>query len=138
MSAQPVIPTELPLSSLSGCWTYNNDKHANAIVPSRLHNLCAKVDNILLNNNQNGAHKYESKDMFSMIEYLNINSKEVVIGEFMNCFNIQSLAYNEISMAIFGNISNSQIEDVNAGKDDEVLLICCVPYCLSHIKRYMV
>ena len=106
MAANNAKPSEKTLSDLAGIWEYNHDKHRASVSPQHLEQLCIKTDNILTNANTPGANKYASDDLFSMIEHVMAHASIVQIGEFMNCFDMASEVYNQLSHIVFGNLSD--------------------------------
>ena len=114
-------PTEQSLNSLAGFWSFDVEKHLDALVPARTLNLCLKIDNILINFGKQGeSGKYGQEDMVSLVRHLEAHSDIISIGEFMNCFDIASNTYNEISQAIFGNVSDQNLEGIPSTENDEM------------------
>ena len=117
------INADHPLESLTGKWSFDVDRHLESLVLARTLNLCLKIDEELINGDDEEAAQsggYESDDIISLVKHLEANKEYITIGEFLNCFDHNSQAYNEISQATFGNVSDHNYEGVPKNDNDEL------------------
>ena len=94
------------LYSTLTAWTFTFDRHNPGLINEKICELCREVEANLISQGHGPATQFDVQNTRTATDFLMRNKNLFTVAKFMACLDITSIAYNELSSAIYGNAPN--------------------------------